>query len=324
MTSRPYIVYLDQNKWVELARAVKSPANYPAQHALLTAITQAVKAGHLVIPLTSTNIYETHKINDPRRRHDLAMLQACASQGLVFRGRHHRLEAELNDFWCTLNGRPSIERAPLWFLSDVFFEAYADWNDPRLAALSFTEKGVNVIRSDPPRWLYDFLMATPEDIRVAAVIKFSDGSENLREQIEERRQRNAGESLAMRRRIQSALLVINEYELILDFARKAGFSWNNIGDMGETNARRLVEDVPTYYVEREIAFRLEAQSRPIEENDFRDMQSFCAIIPHADIVVGEKQFVNLARQAKLDKKFSARLRTDVLDLMESLATLDAR
>lgn len=323
MMSRPYIVYLDQNKWIELARAAKSPKDHPAQHALLMAIAREVGAARLILPLTSTNIYETHKINDPRQRQDLAMLQACASQGLVFRGRHHRLEAELSDFWRILSGRPFVERAPLWFLSDVFFEAYADWNDPRLVCFPLTERIINVIRSAPPHWLYSFLMETPEDVRVAAVKKFSDGSEKLRQQIEEWRQRNARESLAVRRRINSVRLVINEFELILGFAQKFGFAWNNIGDMDEANVRRIVEDIPTYYVERELTLRLEAQSRPIDENDFRDMQSFCAIIPYADVVVGEKQFINLARQARLDKKFSTRLRTNVLDLVEDLAGIDA-
>jgi len=79
--------------------------------------------------------------------------------------------------------------------------------------------------------------------------------------------------------------------------------------------------VPIYYVEREIALRLEAQARPIKENDFRDMQSFCAIIPYADEVIGEKQFVNLAKQAKLDSKYGTKLGTDILSLGERLGGL---
>ena len=116
--------------------------------------------------------------------------------------------------------------------------------------------------------------------------------------------------------------MINEFDLILKFANRAGFPWKSVGEMGDANARRIIEDVPTYYVEREIALRLEAQTRPIEEIDFRVMLSFCAIIPYADEVIGENQFVNLARQAKLDKKYSTRLATNVLDLGESLERLE--
>ena len=323
MRARPYVIYLDQNKWVELARAVKYPSDHPAQHRLLTAISCEVEAGRLVLPLTTANIYETQKRNDPGQRHDLAILQATASQGLVFRGRHHRLEAELGDVLRAAYGHNPTPRDTEWFLSDVFFEAFADWNDERLGA-AISEEVVGFVRKEPARSLYDYLMETPEEIRTTAVLNFSRGSDDLRRRIEQRRRRHAGESFAMRRRIQSALLMIDEIDLILKFANRAGFPWKTVSDIGDKLARRIVEDVPTYYVEREIALRLKAQARPIEENDFRDMQSFCAVVPYADEVIAEKQFVNLALQAQLDRKYGTKLGINVLSLAGSLGGLSAR
>ena len=323
MRARPHVVYLDQNKWVELARAVKCPTDHPAHHELLTAMSREVEAGRLVLPLTAANIYETQKRNNPGQRHDLAILQATASQGLVFRGRHHRLEAELGDLLRSVHGHSPTPRKTVWFLSDVFFEAFADWNDERLGA-AISEEVVGFIRKEPDRLLYDYLTATPEETRTTAILKFSRGSDDLRRRIELRRRQHASESLAMRRRIQSALLMIDEIDLILKFANRAGFPWKTVSDIGDKVARRIIEDVPTYHVEREIALRLEAQARPIEENDFRDMQSFCAVVPYADEVIAEKQFVNLALQAKLDRKYGTKLGTDVLSLAGSLGGLSAR
>lgn len=79
---------------------------------------------------------------------------------------------------------------------------------------------------------------------------------------------------------------------------------------------RLARDVPTYFIERELSLRLEAQSRPIEENDMRDMQAFCAVLPYADLVVAENQFVSLARQANLGEKYGSRLSTDLHHLRD--------
>jgi len=250
-------------------------------------------------------------------------LQATASQGLVFRGRHHRLEAELGDLLRAVHGQSPTLRATDWFLSDLFFEAFADWDDERLGA-TISEGAVGFVRRKPARSLYDYLMATPEEIRTTAVLNFSRGSDDLRRRIEQRRRQHAGESFAMRRRIQSALLMIDEIDLILKFANRAGFSWKTVSDIGDKVARRIIEDVPAYYVEREIALRLEAQARSIEENDFRDMQSFCAVVPYADEVIAEKQFVNLALQAKLDRRYNTKLRTDILSLAGSLGGLSAR
>lgn len=70
----------------------------------------------------------------------------------------------------------------------------------------------------------------------------------------------------------------------------------------------------TYDAEREPVLRLERQIRPLEENDLRDMQSFCATLPYADVVIGENQFISLAQQAKLDKKYGTRITSNLLDL----------
>ena len=323
MCARPYVIYLDQNKWIELARAVKYPSDYPAQHRLLTIVSRELEAGRLILPLTAANIFETQKRNDPEQRRDLAILQATASQGLVFRGRHHRLEAELGDLLRSIHGHCPMLRATDWFLSDMFLEAFVDCDDECLSN-AVSEKAVGFVRRNPAYSLYDYLMTTPEEVRITAVLNFSRGSDDLRQRIEKRRRQHAGESLAMRRRIQSALLLDNELDLILKLANRTGYHWRTASDIGDKILRRIVEDVPMYYVERELALRIEAQERPIEENDLRDMQSFCAVVPYADKVIAEKQFVNLALQAKLDRKYGTKFETDVLSLVGSLGGLSAR
>jgi hypothetical protein len=111
------IVYLDQNKWIELARAAKHPAQHPDLQPLLDRVVKEVSACHLALPLTSTNIYETFKIKDPERREYLARLQAALSGGLVFRGRYRRLQAEIADVVRRASGLAPDTREPLW----IFF-----------------------------------------------------------------------------------------------------------------------------------------------------------------------------------------------------------
>ena len=91
------ILYLDQNKWIELAQGQKSPTDYPAQREVLAFLVEESNAGRLTVPLTATNLYETHKINIKERRDHLAWVQSTLSQGMVFRGRYKRLEVEVID-----------------------------------------------------------------------------------------------------------------------------------------------------------------------------------------------------------------------------------
>jgi hypothetical protein len=311
------IVYLDQNKWIELARAIKHPDEYTDLQPLVSKIRAAVGTGSLVLPLTSTNIYETHKVSDPARRCDLACVQAVLSQGLVVRGRHKRIVTELTTLLadcCKLAPPLHMHR---WFLSNVFFEAFCEWKDDRLG-FQISENFVDFVRTEPAGLLYDFLANLPEDNRKNAVKNFSDGSERLRSQVEDRRAKHAGETESMRRKIYSALMMIDDIERIIRVANELGVPWKEVSDIGPPNARRIMNEVPTYYIEREIALRLEAQSRPIHENDFRDMQSFCAVIPYVDMVIGENQFISLARQAGLHKKFNTWLATDIFALGKML------
>lgn len=307
------IVYLDQNKWIELARAAKQPENYPDHSALLKSIGRAVGAGDLVLPLTFTNIYETFKINEYQRRHDLAIVQTGLSKGLVFRGRYKRLEVEVSDVCREAVGLPLLDRHKNWFLSDFFPEAIVESDDQRLG-FSYPETVMAAIRREPAYALFHYLVTIPDEQRVEAVRYFSKGSEQLRARVENRRYRHRGESVSNRRKMYSALLMSDEIDLILRITKSAGLPWMTVSDMGATTARKIIRNVPTYYIERELALRLEAQDRPIEENDFRDMQAFCAVIKYADTVIAEQQFVNLAKQANLHRKYDTAITTDIFSL----------
>ena len=69
----------------------------------------------------------------------------------------------------------------------------------------------------------------------------------------------------------------------------------------------IIEDCPTYFIEREIGVRIEAHTRAMQESDLRDMQSFCTVMAYADIATAENLFSNLALQAKLYKKYDTQI-----------------
>ncbi|HET9639599.1 MAG TPA: hypothetical protein VFP12_10360 [Allosphingosinicella sp.] len=108
--------------------------------------------------------------------------------------------------------------------------------------------------------------------------------------------------------------MIDELEFILATGRGLGLDWRNVRDIGSPLMRKLTAEVPVLHIERELAVRIEDQTRRISENDLRDMSAFTTILPFADIVVAEKPFVNLARQAKLGEQYGTKLFTSIFDL----------
>lgn len=313
MTSPPRIIFLDQNKWIDLLKAECAPLSYQRQYGVLKKLEADFDAHKVVLPLSSTNIYETYKIGDPERKTKLALLQARLSGGLVFRGRHARIESELCDFLSGVYELTLPPRLECWFLSDMFFEAFTDVGDKRNV---FTPSPglIDSLRRHPATALFHYLTTAPDNERLAAVKRWSDGTSALCARVEELRERHKGESLAMRKRIYSTLMMVDELPLLAQVASKYGVQWNSVEDIGDTVMRRIVNEMPIYYTERELVVRLEAQDRPIHENDFRDVQAYCAAITYADEVIGENQLINLARQGGLGQKFGTRLETNVLAL----------
>jgi hypothetical protein len=313
------IVYLDQNKWIALARAAKHPDKKNEDRAALEFLVAERQADRILLPLTATNIYETHKINNPERRFDLAYCMTTLGEAYFFRGRHKRLEVEIIDALRRSYDLPLEKRDDEWFLSRVFYEATAEWDDPRLGPI-VSEKMYAFAKANPQGFLFNFLMETPEETRTEAVRQFSQGVDGVRQRVEERRARDVGEKESFRRNVQNAMLMINELDEIQAWIAKANIPGVAVRDVLEKHARRIMNETPTFFIERELALRLEKQhNRPLQENDFRDMQSFCAVIAYSDIAVAENQFSSLARQAGLDAKYGTTITTSFSKMIEHLA-----
>lgn len=307
------IVYLDQNAWVALAKGTWDKERYPQEHAALTKVVGLVQSGSATLPLSFANLYETFKVNVPHRRANLARTQSLISRGIVFRGRRRILAETLTAY---IANRKAISRpapSPRWFLSDLWFEAAGDYSQE---SYGFALPGelLEIIRQDPAGALFEHLASGLEDVRVEAVKRYSMGSAELMSRIEIRRALVAGATFAMRKRVYGAKLVCDELHLIFAIARSLGLNWTTVADIGSSLVRGMSADVPVFRVETELAVRLEDQGRALSENDLRDMAAFVTVLPMADVIVAEKQFVNLARQARLDDLFETTLLTSIHDL----------
>lgn len=313
------VVYLDQNKWIEIARAVHYADKYPQHRRILEAIVPRVKSGELVFPLTQANLYETFKVADPDRRARLAWVQATLSEGLVIRGQRRRLTEELSDVLRKTYNLPAApSKIPDWFLSNLFWEATLETDDPRLPHKP-SNKVIDLVRKQPQRAMFMYLTDVG-DTRAIAVSQFSAGVEELRNRVQARRDRDKNETIDFRRRLYSALLLVGELDLLNSLALELGVPFQeDLESIGE-NIKRLVDETPLFYIERELALKLESEPGSLRENDFRDLQTFSAVLPYADVVIAEKPFVNRARQARLDKKYDTQLLTDLTELPSVLVS----
>jgi hypothetical protein len=312
-----HILYLDQNAWVALARGAWDKGDYPREHETLIAIFDAVNAHGLVVPLSFTNLYETTKINDPLRRVTMAGVQATLSGGRVFRARRRILRDTLTAYLASHFSLPHPAPTEHWFISNLWFEAVADYSFGAFDSV-LSQRVVDAVLKNPGEQLFSYLVFDDEAVRREAVRRYTASSLDLLARIEGRRRIAAAETLALRKRAYGAQLVLDELEFVLATGRGLGLEWRSVGDIGSSLLRKLIVDIPMLYVEKELAVRIEDRNSVISENDLRDMSAFITTLPFADIIVAEKHFVNLSRQARLGERYETKLLTSIFDLPSGL------
>lgn len=316
MNVRPKILYFDQNAWITLARGAWDKTEHPREHAALTVVVEAVKAGHIVAPLSFTNQYETMKVDIPVRRAHLAHVQVTISGGKVLRARRRVLEVMLSRRIADATGVQAPMVCGDWFLSDLWFETVAEHASGAFDGMP--PAALDYIRRHPQDALFDYLVSQDEVVRKEAVRLFSADSQALLARMKARHQQVSGESFALRLRAYSAHLMLDEIDYILALGRRFGLPWRNVRDIAASLRKSLVAEVPVMNVERQLAVRLEDQPHATNENDLRDMAAFTTALPLVDIIVAEKQFVNLSRQAKLDAQYNTLLLTSIHDLTREM------
>jgi hypothetical protein len=94
-------VYLDQMKWIDLARAESGHALGAAIVDPLRVLKRAVADGRVRFPLSAAHYFETGKQRNPRRRKELAATMASLAGTLRIAPPHVRLRPA---WWCTNPG----------------------------------------------------------------------------------------------------------------------------------------------------------------------------------------------------------------------------
>lgn len=308
------VVFLDQNKWIELAKVEAGKIAVGPLVTLYSELCKAVERGRVIFPLTASHIIETSKRNDPQSRVLVARTQARLSRGYVYRSRAARLMVEMRLSLQRLFGKQALALPINWVIAPGFFQAF-EAMDEMIAPHEDAERALKLNRYLDPRQLYvDYMLNQDDARRRTAHKRFATGATELVARIEARRNVLAGDSLDIRRRAYCAALFIDHQDDLIKALQALGHTTAQLRALGDDAVIQFVENVPTFKVESEIAARLEASAGSIESNDALDMQSFYTAIPYSSRLVGEKHFIALARQAKLDARYQTKLSQSLFEL----------
>lgn len=308
------VIFLDQNKWIALAAVEAGKPQSTQISTLHSELTCAVEAGRVVLPLTISNILETSKRNDPASREHVATVQARLSKGYVFRSRKARLRLEMRFALQALFGETPVALPENWAIAPGFMQAFEVFDEMVAAPEDAARTRRLNQHIDPQTQFLDYMLNQDDSVRRTAHATFAAESAALVARIEARRRLLDGESVDLRKRAYSAQLLLDHQGYVTQELESLGHTVAEMYAKGPRAIVTFLESVPTLNIEAEMAAKLEAQPRAIVENDIRDMHSFCTALPYASRIVGEKAFVALAKQARLDVKYD----TSVSKSLETL------
>lgn len=310
------IVFLDQNKWIELAKVHSGRTTDGPIAELLPQLIDAVHRKQALFPLSVSNILETAKRNDPASRRHVAETQAILSLGCVYRSRASRVAVELRAAIQRRLGSQPVAMPPHWALASGFMQAFAPMDE--LIADSGEVARMRRLNSamDPALLYVDYMLNQDDLLRRDGIARLSQGLSQLVMSIEARRECFANDSVDFRRRAYAAQLWVDHLDLLNDTLAALGCSFGQLRALGDQAMRALLEDVPTMNVEVEMAARLESKTGMLSGNDVFDMHSFCTAIPYSDRVVAEKAAISRAQQARLDSRYGVVLSTSLEDLLD--------
>jgi hypothetical protein len=149
----------------------------------------------------------------------------------------------------------------------------------------------------------------------AVAEKFAEEQEQLRT-IRQPEGWNRGERA---RRVAAAEAFIDNIDDWNEALERAHLSGDTIYELGRPTMTALLERTPTLYALSELRrLRHVSSQRPWEPGDLADISALAVAIVYCDVVVTERQWAALIRQAKLDEQNNTVVLSDLRELPQQL------
>lgn len=304
-TSRPRLLYLDLNKWIELTRGTGN-LSFGQDHTNLRAAEELVSSGRAIFPLSAAHFFEVAKIGSDSRRRRIAKLMAELSQGWFLVAPGNLLMAELREAVATQFKRPfrNVE-IPAVSRNLKAVWGVADQLDGDCDEITFDSREV-----------LDELLATARSTR-----RFVDSWKVFAEGHEKSRALVWDGAKEFRKRAYCTRLTIGIADRFTAVLGEFGLVGKDLDALGPAGCVELLERVPFLDVEINLHVeRNEHRDRKIAPNDELDISFLSMAIPYCDVVVTERFWTSLIRRMRLDVKYATCVGHDLKQALSNEAS----
>jgi hypothetical protein len=319
----PKFLYLDQNKWIDLAKAYYRKPGGELFHDALTAVQTAVDSGKLVVPFSLVNVVETAAPQDRGRRNRLAKFLVRLSRGnavlpftatitwemtnalgfILRRGKpiHVRYSLIRPGIGQALGKRLRVEGATPAVEAAVMRDALS----PRETLFALRSLGANRKITKQMQDAEEQAVAMFERIRAWATSALTPHQHRgymLAELLSK-----GEEGKAFKAALKDVQVTQAEFQT--HFASSE--DWD-----------RFLERVPALDIHLTLGVQRDQNVyQQIKRNDFRDLAWLAVALPYANLVVAERNWGHLARARRLDELYGTTVIFDTSELPQRLAEM---
>lgn len=317
-------VYLDQNKWIDLAACDKGIATHARFADCLALIETSVQMGLASYPLSTVHYVETSHRRDWRSRSDLALTMGRLSRLHTIAPRKVLLPPEIDRALNAAFGSPQAIRSAQVFgvgINHAFGFVVVDYRAPEDAPLDAVSRRVfeQWVR-DQEEWLV--LTGLPPELEKDLVdyqpMKHREVTQDMAERAETMRlrRRDGGWSGGDRGcRVAKANGYVDNLDELNEAFERAGIPAGWLMAQGAEAMSEFIDGIPLIHTHSELwRLREAAVNKPWEANDMNDMDALTRAIVYCDIVVTERQWVDLVRRGRLDAMYDTIVISDLREL----------
>lgn len=322
-------VYLDENKWIDLARAV---SGHPEGEKFKTAammVAAAVNRGEASFPLSAGHMFETWKQKSGRRRREVATTMLTISKNHAIAPHWELVPGEIDRALRRRFGRP-INCLPLRPFGKGIKHRSGRYSPPITDGLR-----ARVLASEPSLSQSELsdaidllLLAGPrEDLPIAGVSPppVKPAQDFAREQNEQVQRfiDYAADKDTRRRGVAARELIAMQDVLEAGLAR-ANASWHALMELGAEEITAFMLDLPSRAAGLELMWRqFDNQQTNWKPNDLIDVAYLSGAVAYCDVVVTERKWTHMLNQSDAPRRLDTIVISDLNDLIELLVTASA-
>lgn len=317
------VVYLDQNKWIDVARAFHGKVDDPALKAAFADVRELSGQGAVAFPLSAVHYMETAKITNHQRRKRLGTAMWEISGGRTMASHREIVRYELES--ALARRFPSVTPRDFSLLSRGVAYAFDEQYSYRIPD-EYRNKLPAGVAAEWESELQDVLEKAvitgegPGGIRMPSP-DFRQPNMSFRAHLETLPKRDSLLPPGKREDFLHAVALNDIKDPVNEVLEFHGLSWErDLLPLGKDGLTALIQDMPSrktdVHLHRQI---LKNPTLNPKDNDLEDWSGLGPAAAHCDVVVCEKHFANLLRRDGFSP--NARVITDVRKLPETLEAL---